>query len=141
MKRRSRGQSAAALVEFALVWPIALLLVLAVVETAVWSAEAYAARAASLAGARAGSIAGGTAAVAAEVARTTLSSSLVGVEAALWCPGNPAAAPAIWVCARDLGASIEVEVGGFAPALVPVVPGGGIPLHARVVLPKERFEP
>jgi hypothetical protein len=141
MKRRTRGQAAAALVEFALVWPIALLIVLAAVETAVWSAEAYAARAASLAGARAGSVAGGTAAVASEVARRTLSSSLVGVEAAIWCPGARGPVPAIWVCARDLGASIEVDVGGSAPALVPVVPGGGIPLHAHVVLPKEQFAP
>jgi hypothetical protein len=141
MKRRTHGQAAAALVEFALVWPIALLVVLAVVETAVWSAEAYAARAASLAGARAGTVAGATAAVASDVARRTLSSSLVGVEAAAWCPGDPRTAPPIWVCARDLGTSIEVEVGGSAPALVPVVPGGGIPLHAHVVLPKERFAP
>ncbi len=55
-----RRQHAAALVEFALAWPIALLLVLSTVEAAVWAAEAYAAHAATVAGARAGAIAGGT---------------------------------------------------------------------------------
>jgi hypothetical protein len=136
---RTRSQVAAALVEFALVWPIALLIVLATVEAAVWSVEAYAARAASLAGARAGSVAGGTSSVAAEVARRTLSSSLVGVEAAAWCPGDPRAAPPVWVCAIDRGTDMEVDVGGTAPALVPLVGGGGIPLRAHVVLRKETF--
>ena len=46
-----RRQHAAALVEFALAWPIALLLVLSTVEAAVWAAEAYAAHAATVAGA------------------------------------------------------------------------------------------
>ncbi len=128
MTETRRGQVAAALVEFAIVWPIALLVVLATVETAVWSSESYAARAASLA-------------VAAQVARSALSSSLVGVEAAIWCPGQARPAPPVWVCAIDLGASIAVEVGGSAPALVPIAPGAGLPLHARVVLPKERFAP
>ncbi len=141
MTETRRGQVAAALVEFAIVWPIALLVVLATVETAVWSSESYAARAASLAGARAGSVAGATPAVAAQVARSALSSSLVGVEAAIWCPGQARPAPPVWVCAIDLGASIAVEVGGSAPALVPIAPGAGLPLHARVVLPKERFAP
>jgi TadE-like protein len=140
MTRPIRAQGAAALVEFALVWPIALLIVLATVETAVWSAEAYAARAASLAGARAGSVEGATAAVASAVAARTLSSSLVGVEAVVWCPGGRRPAPPVWVCAIDLGAAVEVDVGGSAPALVPLL-AGGIPLHASVVLQKERFSP
>jgi len=134
-----RSQVAAALVEFALAWPIALLIVLATVEAAVWSEEAYAARAASLAGARAGTVAGGTVAVAAEVARRTLSSSLVGVEAVSWCPGGPRPAPPVWVCAIDLGTEVEVDVGGTAPALVPLGAGSGIPLHAHVILRKETF--
>jgi hypothetical protein len=138
---RTRSQVAAALVEFALVWPIALLIVLATVEAAVWSVEAYAARAASLAGARAGTVAGATSSVAADVARRTLSSSLVGVEAAAWCPGDPRSAPPVWVCAIDHGTDIEVDVGGTAPALVPLVAGGGIPLRAHVVLRKETFAP
>lgn len=136
MRRGSRG---AALVEFALVWPIALLIVLATVEAAVWASEAYAARAASLAGARAGSVVGGSAAVASAVARSALSSSLVGAAAGAWCPGEARPAPAVWVCALDHGASMEVDVGGAAPALVPLLGAGGLPLHAHAVLQKERF--
>ncbi len=73
MRRRQR---AAALVEFALAWPVALLIVLATVEAAVWATEAYAAHAATIAGARAGAIAGGTAQVASAVTLRTLSASL-----------------------------------------------------------------
>jgi len=40
--------------EFALAWPVALVLVLGAVETAVWGSELFAARSAALAGARAG---------------------------------------------------------------------------------------
>lgn len=136
-----RSEAGAALVEFALVWPIALLIVLATVEAAVWSVEAYAARAASLAGARAGTVAGGSPLAAAEVARRTLSSSLVGVAAASWCPGGPRPAPPVWVCAVDLGSDVEVDIGGAAPALIPLVAGGGIPLQAHVILRKETFTP
>lgn len=135
----SRRQMAAALVEFALVWPIALLIVIGAVETAVWSAEAYAVRAASLAGARAGSVAGGTAAVASTVAIQTLSSGLVGVRAAAWCPGLGRTQPPLWVCAIDSGPAIEVDVGGAVPALVPILAGAGLPVRAHVVLQKERF--
>jgi len=141
MRRHNRSQAGAALVEFALAWPIALLVVLATVEAAVWSVEAYAARAASLAGARAGTVAGGTPMAAAEVARRTLSSSLVGVAAANWCPGGPRPAPPVWVCAFDLGTDVEVDIGGAAPAVVPLVAGGGIPLQAHVILRKETFAP
>lgn len=139
MTRRLRRQLAAALVEFALAWPIALLIVFATVEAAVWAAETYAARSASLAGARAGSVAGGTSAVAAAVATQALASDLVGVRPAVWCPGAPTAAPRVWVCAIDRGAAIEVDVGGSAPALVPLLPGRGLPLRAHVVMDKEVF--
>jgi hypothetical protein len=132
-------QRAAALVEFALAWPIALVIVLATVQAAVWAAEAYGARAASLAGARAGSVARGSSAVAAEVTRQALDSSLVGARATVWCPGTSARPPSIWVCAIDRGGSIEVSVGGSAPALVPFVPGGGLPLHADVEIAKETY--
>ncbi len=132
-------QRAAALVEFALAWPVALLIVLSTVEAAVWAAEAYAAHAATVAGARAGAIAGGTAEVASAVTLRTLSASLVGVRPAAWCPGESAAPPPVWVCASDLGGSIEVDVGGRVPALVPLAPGPGLPLRARVVLSKEKF--
>ena len=136
MKKRQR---AAALVEFALAWPIALLIVLSTVETAVWAAEAYAAHAATVAGARAGAIAGGTAQVASAVTLRTLSASLVGVVPRPWCPGASPLPPPVWVCATDLGQSIEVDNGGSVPALVPLVPGSGLPLRAHVVLAKEKF--
>jgi hypothetical protein len=141
VRPRNRSQAAAALIEFALVWPIALLIVLATVEAAVWSAEAYAARAASFAGATAGTVAGGSSVEAVAVAIRALSSGLVGVDAVAWCPGERRPAPPVWVCAIDLGMDIEVDVGGTAPALVPLVAGGGIPLHAHVVLRKETFAP
>ena len=136
MKKRQR---AAALVEFALAWPIALLIVLSTVETAVWAAEAYAAHSATVAGARAGAIAGGTAQVASAVTLRTLSASLVGVVPRPWCPGASLSPPPVWVCATDLGQSIEVDVGGSVPALVPLVPGTGLPLRAHVILAKEKF--
>ena len=134
-----RGQRAAALAEFALAWPVALLIVLSTVEAAVWASEAYAARAASLAGARAGAVAGASAAVARGVALGSLGSSLVGVEPRPWCPGDGPLPPPVWVCAEDLGQSIEVDIGGNVPALVPIVGSAGLPLHAHAVLPKEAF--
>jgi hypothetical protein len=138
---RRRSQLAAALVEFALAWPIALLIVLATVQAAIWSSEVYVARASSLAGARAGSVMGGGSAVASQVALRSLSASLIGVRPSAWCPGGNAPEPSVWVCATDLGAAIEVDVGGQAPALVPLLPAGGLPLSAHVVLQKEVYSP
>ena len=128
-----------ALVEFALAWPIALLLALGTVETAVWTSETFAARSAALAGARAAATAGGTPEIAVAVTRRILSPSLVGVSVSSWCPGEPQTAPALWVCARDQGDAIQVEIGGAVPAIVPLVSKSGLPLHARVVVQKERF--
>lgn len=128
-----------ALMEFALAWPIALLLVLGAVETAVWGSEAFAARSAALAGARAGAVVGGNPTVALDVTVRTLSPSLVGVAASAWCPDSPRPLPPVWVCARDLGAAIQVDVGGAVPALVPIVHEGGLPLLAHVVIQKEAF--
>ena len=125
--------------EFALAWPIALLLVLGGVETAVWGSEVFAARSAAIAGARAGAVAGASPEVAVEVTLRVLSPSLVGVTASAWCPGESPQLPAVWVCARDLGADIQVDVGGVVPAIVPIVHEGGLPLHAHVVIPKEVF--
>ena len=136
MRRRQR---AAALVEFALAWPVALLIVLSTVQAAVWAAEAYAARAATIAGARAGATLGGTAQVASAITLRTLTASLVGVVPRPWCPGTSPVPPPVWVCGIDTGQSIEVDVGGSVPALVPLVPGAGLPLRAHVVLVKERF--
>lgn len=138
MKRKQR---AAALVEFALAWPVALLIVLATVQAAVWAAEAYAVRAAAVAGARAGAVAAGSSHVASLVTLRALAPDLIGVVPDAWCPGAIALPPPVWVCAVDLGGSIEVEVGGTVPALVPIAPGGGLPVRTHIVLPKERFIP
>jgi Flp pilus assembly protein TadG len=134
--RRDRG---AALIEFALAWPLALLLALGTVEMGIWGSETFAARSAALGGARAAAAAGGTPALAVEVARRILAPSLVGVATTAWCPGTSQASPAVWVCARDLGDAMEVEIRGTVPALVPLVGTAGLPLHARVVVQKEVF--
>jgi Flp pilus assembly protein TadG len=136
MKAVSRGS---ALVEFALAWPIVLLLVLGSVELAVWASEAAAARGAAMAGARAGTVAGANADVASAVAARSLSASLIGVKAAVWCPGHATWPPPVWVCAIDLGSTLRVDVGGTVPSLVPLVSGLGLPLKAHVALDKETF--
>jgi len=128
-----------ALIEFALAWPVALLLALGSVETAVWGSEAFAAHSAALAGARAAAAAGGTPALAVDVTQRMLAPSLVGVTAVAWCPGEPQAPPELWVCASDLGDAIQVEVGGMVPAVVPLAGPDGLPLQARVVVQKEVF--
>ena len=135
----SRARAGTALVEFAVAWPAALLLALGCVEFSVWSAEALAVRSAALAGARAASIAGGSESVASQVTLRVLAPNLVGTAAAAWCPGQAGAAPVVWVCARDAGQTIDVTIGGTAPAIVPLVAGAGLPLHAHVALRKEVF--
>lgn len=139
MSCRFRSMRGTALMEFALAWPVALLIVLGAVETTVWGSEVYAARSAALVGARAGAVVGAGTAIAVRVALHTLGPSLVGVVAAAWCPGDPRKAPSVWVCARDLGDAIEVVIGGVVPTLVPIVSEGGLPLNARVAVQKEAF--
>ncbi|HEY0831456.1 MAG TPA: TadE/TadG family type IV pilus assembly protein [Candidatus Dormibacteraeota bacterium] len=134
-----RSDRGAAILEFALAWPVALLLTLGCVELAVWGAESYAARSAALAGARAASVAGSNPRIAAIVTIRALSPSLVGVQVRAWCPGQGGASPPVWVCAMDLGWGVTVEVGGSVPALVPVGLGEGLPLHARVEMQREVF--
>lgn len=129
----------AAIIEFALAWPVALLLVLGSVELAFWSAESFAARSAALAGARAASVAGSDPEVAVVVTLRVLSPSLVGVTAGAWCPGQDGNPPEVWVCAIDLRTAVQVDVGGSVPSLVPVGPGGRLPLRAHTVLRKEIF--
>jgi hypothetical protein len=135
------GQRGTALMEFALAWPIVLLLVLGAVQVTVWESESAAAREAALAGARAGTVAGASVDAAARVTLRALSSSLVGASAFEWCPRDPIRAPALWVCATDLGAALEVDVGGSVPSLVPIVRGKGLPIRVHIVLDKERFSP
>lgn len=136
MNLRSRGS---ALIEFALAWPIVLVLVLGAVELAVWASEVAAARGAALAGARAGTVAGASADVAAAVTARSLSASLIGVRAVAWCPGHATPAPPVWVCATERGSAIQVDVGGTVPSLVPLVSAAGLPLRAHVTLDKETF--
>lgn len=133
------GQRGTALAEFAIVWPVLLLVALGSIELAVWSAEAGAARSAALAGARAGAVAGAGAPVAQAVTQTLLRSALAGTRARGWCPARRGRPPAVWVCAIDVGDAVEVVVGGGVPALVPLVPGGRLPLHADARVPKETF--
>ena len=137
----TKGARGAALVEFALAWPVVLLLVLTCVEMAVWSAEAQAARAAALAGARAATPAAAQPELASAITVRVLDASLVGVVAAPWCPGSSGSIPQVWVCARERGGAIEVIVGGAVPALVPMIGAVGLPLRADAVLPKEAFVP
>lgn len=136
---RAGSRRGAAILEFALAWPVALLLALGCVELAVWSVESFAARSAALAGARAAAVAGSTPQIAALVTIRALSPSLVGVQAGAWCPGQGGDAPPVWVCATDLGPAIQIDVGGSVPSLVPVGLGNGLPLHAHIEMQKEAF--
>jgi hypothetical protein len=125
--------------EFALAWPVALLLVLGCVELAVWGTESSAARSAALAGARAASVAGADPRVGEQVTVHALSPSLAGAAPVAWCPGDTTPPAAVWVCVYDHGLTVEVVVGGVVPALVPLLGSQGLPLHADVILQKERF--
>jgi Flp pilus assembly protein TadG len=137
--KRTRRQRGAAILEFALVWPVALLMTLGCVELSVWGAESFAARSAALAGARAASVAGASPQIGEDVTLRVLASSLVGVQAGAWCPGQAGATPPVWVCAAQHGSAVEVDVGGSVPALVPVGLGQGLPLHAHVEIQREAF--
>jgi Flp pilus assembly protein TadG len=128
-----------ALLEFALAWPIALLLALGCVELALWAVESDAARNAALAGARAAAVSGADPRAGEQVALRAMGPSLAGASAVAWCPGSLPPPPRVWVCVRDLTSAVEVIVGGSVPALVPVLGSQGLPLRADVVLSKERF--
>ena len=133
---RAVPSKGAALVEFALAWPVALLLVLGAVQVTLWSSESFAARAAILAGARAATVEGSSPDVAVHVAVRVLQPAIFGTSVRPSCARG--AAPGLGVCARDLGDAVEVDVDGTVPALVPLL-GGGLPVDARVVLQKELF--
>jgi hypothetical protein len=133
------SERGAAILEFALAWPVALLLVLGSVQLAVWGAESFAARSAALAGARAASAAGSSPRVAESVTMRVLAPSMIGARPDAWCPGQGGQRPPVWVCATDLGSAMQVDVGGSVPALVPFGPEQGLPLHAQVVIQKEAF--
>jgi len=135
----SKWKRGAAILEFALAWPVALLLVLGSVQLAVWGAESFAARSAALAGARAASADGSNARAAESVAIRVLAPSLVGARSSAWCPAQGGQRPRVWVCATELGSAIQVDIGGAVPALVPFGPEQGLPLRAHVVVQKEVF--
>lgn len=136
--RGSSGQRGSTLAEFALAWPLVLLITCAAIELALWSALAAGARSAALAGARAGATAQGTESLSSSVALATLRPVAFGLQPAAWCPGG-AAPPPVWVCSHDFGSGIEVTVGGSAPALVPLLPAAALPIHADVTVNRERF--
>jgi hypothetical protein len=131
-------QDGAALVDFALAWPLMLLAVFACVQLAIWGAEEHAARSAALAGARAGSAAGAGTDAATEVTLNALGPSLFAIKAVAWCPGSAPAPPGVWVCSRNRPAGVSVDVGGSVPALVPLV-GAGLPIAASASMGKEAF--
>ena len=134
-----RRMAGSALLEFAIAWPVTLLLVMGAVQLAVWGSEAYAVRQAALAGARAGSGVGGGTAIARAAALAVLQPSLVGVSATAWCPGLPGH-PRLWVCVRYFSSTAEVQIHGTVPALVPLLPGSdGLPVGADVALRLETF--
>jgi Flp pilus assembly protein TadG len=135
--RRARGS---ALLEFALVWPVVLLATLAAVQLGIWSAAAFSARAAALTAAHAGAAAGGSPSAAVAVAVPALRAAMPATSVVAWCPpGTPP--PGVWVCATAAGAGFEVVVGGAVSELVPLLPdGGGLGVHADVVMPYERFK-
>ena len=92
----SRGN---ALLEFAIAWPIVLLLVAGSIQLSIWGAESYSVRQAALAGARAASVAGAGPDVGVTVAQGALGRSLVGAHSGPWCPGAAAPPPDVWICA------------------------------------------
>jgi Flp pilus assembly protein TadG len=136
--RRSRGS---ALLEFAIAWPVAMLLIAGSVQLAVWGSEAYGARQAALAGARAGIAADATASLAEMVALNSLRSILVGTAASVWCSGSATVRPPVWVCVIWSATTVEVRIGGSVPALLPLLPGArGLPVSADVALAREVFQ-
>lgn len=135
-----RQQPGSTLLEFAIAWPVALLLVAGSVQLAVWSSQAYAAKQAALSGARAGSAADGTAALTESVTLASLRPLLIGTRASAWCPASRGPSPPVWVCVSWSGTAVEVRVGGSVPAILPLVSGvRGLPLNADVALVRETF--
>ena len=142
MRRSQRGST---LTEFALAWPIVLLLVLVAIQLAVYGVEVYAARDSALIGARVGSEAGSGTGPAAGATIAAIRPSLVEATAIRWCPDpkTPGGPPnhGVWVCATDQGTNIQVTVGGAVPAVVPLPVSGGLPIGASATIAKETFQP
>lgn len=134
MRARLRGS---AMLEFALAWPVALMLVLGAAQVALWASESFASRAAALAGARAATVAGASVDVGAKVAVQVLRPAIFGTSIDVSCGGD--AGLGVRVCARELPGRVEVDVDGSVPALVPLIGARGLPVSAHVVLQKEQF--
>ena len=130
------------MLEFAIAWPVCLLLVAGAIQLSVWSAESQAVRQAALAGARSGTAVGAGADVAAAVTMAALGRSLIGAQPRRWCPVEGGPEPAVWVCTGSTVTFVEVRVGGRVPALLPLLPGGsGLPVAAHAVIAREAFRP
>lgn len=141
MRRRQRGS---ALTEFALAWPLILLLVLSAIQVAVYGVESYSAREAALVGARIASERGASLDVAQQAAIRALSPALAGASAAAWCPPAPdGESPPrwVWVCAQNTSNGVEVRVGGQVPAVVPLPAISTLPITADARLAREVFAP
>jgi len=142
---RGRRQAGSALTEFALAWPIILLLVLAAIQVAVYGVESYSAREAALAGTRVGAERGATLALAQQAALRTLRPALPGGAESAWCPPvlGPGSPPrGVWVCASSRGADVEVRIGGEVPAVVPLpIVTATLPIAADAHLAREVFAP
>ncbi len=138
-------QRGSTLLEFALAWPVALLLVLGAIQLGVYSVEVNAARAAALAGARAAATRGGTISQGTLVAVLALDPALVGVQATSYCQGGrggPRNAPPVSVCTRTSAGLVSVVVSGKVPSLVPLVgPQLALPIYANAVVHSEVFTP
>lgn len=135
-----KGQRGDALVEFALAWPVAVLLTAGGVQLALWSAELSAVQEASLAGASIGQSPAASAAQVDDAALAVLRPWAGGVRPVSWCPGDPGVQPQLWVCASLTPAHVEVRAGGELQPLLALLPGRGLPFEAEVQLPREAFQ-
>jgi Flp pilus assembly protein TadG len=142
VRRRQRGSG---LTEFALAWPIVVLLVLAAVQIAVYGVESYSAREAALAGTRVGAERGATLDVAQQAALRALRPALVGAAENAWCPpvtGSGTPPRGVWVCASGGAGDVEVRVGGGVPAVIPLpLVAATLPISADAHLAREVFAP
>lgn len=141
MRRKERGS---ALTEFALAWPLILLLVLSAIQVAVYGVESYSAREAALVGARIASERGAGLDVAQQAAIRALRPALAGASATPWCPPPPdgeSPPPWVWVCAQNTSGGVEVRVGGQVPPVVPLPGGAALPISADARLAREVFAP
>lgn len=126
MRRARRNHGGQATVEVVLVTPVLLLLVVAVIQFALWYHGVHVAEAAAQEGVRAARVDGGSAAAGQGKAQDFLA------QAAPTLVGHPSV-----TSARDADTA-RVEVRGTAVSLVP---GLHLPIEAVAQSPVERFRP